>query len=336
MAINALQVAWLSRLAMKGIIRKGDSIIEFGPQDLICSRRAVEIHAHLNPGWSKIDEIYDGEKPRPVKPAAFYELFGIAKYRSVDATDARSDWLHDLNEPFRAPELFDVATNFGTFEHVFNIAAAFRSIHDALRSGGVALHVLPAFADIDHGFFNIHPTTYFDLAAANGYEIEDFCYFDRWDIRNRVFEADLRPDHDFESLPIGMETLRDPGTLKELVSAQFVKNYQSPETRAHCSGFPGRCFDYCLVALRKTSEHPFQNPMQGLYAANKSASHSGPEKKAGVIAFLTQPLIDLARKYQETKGVFAFLTQRLIDLARKYLPSNVKSALRRVRSRWKR
>jgi SAM-dependent methyltransferase len=326
MAINALQVAWLCRLTRKGVVRRGDSIIEFGPQDLLCSRKALEIHAQINPAWSKIDEVYDGERPRPVKPAAFYELFGIAKYRSVDATDPRSDWLHDLNEPFRAPEQFDLATNFGTFEHVFNISAAFRSIHDALRTGGVALHVLPAFADIDHGFFNIHPTTYFDLANANNYVIEDMCYVDRWDIRVRVFEADLRPDYDFESLPIGMEILRDPDALRELVSAQFVKNYQLPETLAHCSGFPGRCFDYCLVALRKTNDRPFRNPMQGIYGGNKATDgaavrypvvgsavvHSEPEPEAGVIALLMRPLLRLARKY---------------------LPERVKAALRRMRAR---
>jgi SAM-dependent methyltransferase len=233
----------------------------------------------------------------------------------VDATDARSDWLHDLNEPFRAPELFDVATNFGTFEHVFNIAAAFRSIHDVLRNGGVALHVLPAFADIDHGFFNIHPTTYFDLAAANGYTIEDFCYFDRWDIRNRVFEADLRPDYDFENLPIKMETLRNSVALRELVAAQFVTNYQLPETLAHCSGFPGRCFDYCLVALRRKSDRPFQNPMQGLYAAGQSAVRRRPKR---------------------TEIALALLTQQPINLARKYLPASLKRVLRCVRSRWNR
>ena len=269
MAINALQVAWLSRLAKKGIIGKGDSIIEFGPQDLLCSRRAVEIHAHLNPDWSKMDEIYDGEKPRPVKAAAFYELFGITNYKSVDGQDPRADWLWNLNEPFRVSERFDIATNFGTFEHVFNIAAAFCSIHDVLRTGGVALHVMPAFADIDHGFFNIHPTTYFDLAEANNYVIEDLCYVDRWDIRNRVFEADLRPDYNFDSLPIRMEQLRDPLVLKHRVSAHFVESYQLPETLFHGASFPGRCYDYCLVALRKAINRQFRQPMQGIYGGNR-------------------------------------------------------------------
>jgi hypothetical protein len=271
MAINALQVAWLSRLAMRGIIRKGDSIIEFGPQDLLCTRRAVEIHSHLNPAWSKLDEIYDGEKPRLIKPAAFYELFGISKYKSVDGHDPRADWHWNLNEPFRVLERFDIATDFGTFEHVFNIAAAFSSIHEVLRAGGVALHVLPAFADIDHGFFNIHPTTYFDLAEANSYVIEDLCYVDRWDIRNRVFETDLRPNFDFEALPISKEQLRDPQVLKHRVSASFVESYQLPETLAHGASFPGRCYDYCLVALRKTTDRSFQHPMQGIYGRTPAA-----------------------------------------------------------------
>jgi hypothetical protein len=69
-----------------------------------------------------------------------------------------------------------LATNFGTAERVFNIGELFHSIHDALRPGGVAMHVLPAFGDIDHGFYNIHPAVYFDLAAADDYTIEDKFY----------------------------------------------------------------------------------------------------------------------------------------------------------------
>ena len=267
MAINALQVAWLARLAKKNIIRRGSSIIEFGPQDLLCSRRAVEIHAPLNRAWTKIDEVFDGERPRPVKPSAFYELFGVTHYKSVDGSDPRSDWHWNLNERFRIREQFDVATNFGTFEHVFNIGAAFHSMHDVLRPGGVALHVMPAFADIDHGFFNIHPTTYLDVARANEYVVEDLCYLDRWDIRVRVFEKNLRPDYEFDDLPIGMEQLKNPAALKEITAASFVRNYNLPDTLQYGQEFPGRCFDYCLVALRKQSKRAFQYPNQGIYDA---------------------------------------------------------------------
>jgi hypothetical protein len=98
--------------------------------------------------------------------------------------------------------------------------------------------------------------------------IEDLCYVDRWDIRNRVFETDLRPEYDFDALPIRMEQLRDPQVLKRRVSAHFVENYQLPETLFHGSSFPGRCYDYCLVALRKTMSRHFQHPMQGIYGRN--------------------------------------------------------------------
>jgi len=269
MAINALQVAWLSRLADKGIIRPGASIIEFSPQDLACSRRALERYAsrHCAPPQvaAKMEQLFDGERPRPVKPEAFYAIFGTARYRSVDLLDLRADWLRDLNLPFRLPEKFDVATNFGTAEHVFNIGAVFRSIHLALRAGGVALHVLPAFGDIDHGFFNIHPTTYLDLAAANDYTIEDFCYVDRWDIRNKVFEADLSASIDFDQLPIRMEHLRDRDALQRMVTTRFVDNAGRQDTLLHGPAFPGLLYDYCLVALRMTHARPFRYPTQGIY-----------------------------------------------------------------------
>lgn len=272
MGINALQVAWISRLADKKIIRPGDSIIEFSPQDLACSRNAVELygrrHCALSQLPAKVEELFDGERPRQIKPQAFYELFGITKYRSVDLLDARADWLRDLNLPFQLPEDFDLATNFGTAEHVFNIAAVFHSIHDVLRPGGVALHVLPAFGDIDHGFFNIHPTTYFDLATANNYAIEDLCYVDRWDIRNKAFEADLKSNFDFDGLPIRLEHLRDREILQRMVTNRFVENSRHPDTLRYGPGFAGLYYDYCIVALRKMDNRPFRFPIQSIYAGS--------------------------------------------------------------------
>jgi hypothetical protein len=182
----------------------------------------------------------------------------------------------------------------------------------------VALHVLPAFADIDHGFYNIHPTTYFDIAEANGYEIEDLCYVDRWDIRVRVFEEDPRPDYDFDSLPVGMKQLRDPVTLKSMTAAAFVENYQLPETVRYSSRFPGRCYDYCLVALRKTKDSPFRFPMQTSYGGNPSPSD-------GSVRYPIKANSEVPVAVPTEDGL-------LITLARKYLPPSVKSVLRRVRT----
>ena len=269
MGINTLQVAWFSRLARKGILAPGQSVLEFSPQDLVTSRRAVRQYAlRHNPSdvvEPLLDRIFDGESPRATGISAFYQLFGATRYRSADLLDGRADWRLDFNEVVRLPERFAVVTNFGTAEHVFNVGNVFRSMHDALRPGGVSLHVLPAFGDVDHGFYNIHPTTYFDLAAANDYAIEDICYVDRWDIRNKTLEADLGVDFDFDSLPIRLEHMTQRPVLQRMVTERFVENYHHPDTKRSGGDYPGILYDYCIVALRKNHNRAFRTPMQGYY-----------------------------------------------------------------------
>jgi hypothetical protein len=64
-----------------------------------------------------------------------------------------------------------VVINHGTAEHIFNIAQVFISIHSACKVGGLMIHESPFTGWIDHGFYCLQPTLFYDLAAANGYEI---------------------------------------------------------------------------------------------------------------------------------------------------------------------
>jgi SAM-dependent methyltransferase len=288
-AINSLQVAWLSRLARKGIISPGQSIVEFSPQDIMASRRAVRHyglrHNHPDQIDRMLDDIFDGEKGRADGIPAFYRLFGIERYRCTDLLDPRVDWTFDFNDYVKLNEQFDLVTNFGTAEHVFNIGQLFHSIHDAVRPGGVALHVLPTFGDINHGFYNIHPTVYFDLAAANNYTIEDIFYGDRWDIRNKMLEANLDADFDFDAVPIQMEQMKDRSTLQRLVTQQFVANFNDPDTQRYGASYPGILYDYCAVALRKSGGQAFQMPMQDYYGSRRPLSIVNVVSKgSGIIA----------------------------------------------------
>jgi SAM-dependent methyltransferase len=270
--INTLQIAWLSRLAEKGIISRGQSIVEFSPQDIYSTRRAVKKYAlrHNPPEILErmLENIFDGETPRADGIPEFYRLFGVERYRSMDLLDARVDWKRDFNKPIRLRQRFDLATNFGTAEHVFNIAQLFCSMHDAIRPGGVMLHVLPTFGDIDHGFYNIHPTIYFDLAAANDYTIEDICYVDRWDIRDKMLLADLDAGFDFDALPIRIGHMRDRAELQRMVTERFITNYRDPDTQRYGAAYPGILYDYCVAALRKNHARAFRLPMQGFYGGN--------------------------------------------------------------------
>jgi SAM-dependent methyltransferase len=274
MAVNILTVAWLSRLAQKGALRGGGSVLDLGPQDLVlCDRSLVDLYArrHNSPEIAAelVGRMFDGQNYRTDCAAPLYALFGYERYRSVDLMDPRADWKLDLNYPMRLPERFDLVTNFGTAEHVFNIAAVFRSMHDALKPGGVGLHILPTFGEVDHGFFNIHPTLYFDIARANNYVVEDVCYLDSIDVRCYQLLSDPTASFDFDKLPIQELDLRQTATIWSKILEHYretVRQYEAGQIdRGRHHVVPTLPKDYVYVALRKQTDAPFRIPFQGAF-----------------------------------------------------------------------
>jgi SAM-dependent methyltransferase len=268
MAISPLVVAWLSNLTSQQVLR-GGTVLEMGPSDLILyTPEAIEfyIRRHLPADrvGATMARLFDDQGQfRREEIGTLYSVFGYTEYRSIDLGDTRADWQLDLNYPIDIPEKFDAIANFGTAEHIFNISEVFRSMHVLLRPGGVQLHIMPVFGDVNHGFYNIHPTVYFDVAKANGYVVEDFRYFD--DINRRTNEHALKfADHvSFDTLPIGRAQLESHMTI----GAEIDKNLlaiqkQAPDTAPR---------DYAFVAMRKLQEQPFRIPIQRLYARTAEA-----------------------------------------------------------------
>ena len=119
-------------------------------------------------------------------------------------------------------------TNFGTTEHVFNIGQSFENIHNLLNVGGLQLHTLPAYGYIDHGFYNIHPCAYLDMAKANEYEIVDFNYIDN--INTRMARPIEVEPFDFGTLPIQLSDTSDTYALMTKALMLFHDNLRSAET----------------------------------------------------------------------------------------------------------
>lgn len=90
---------------------------------------------------------------------------------SVDMNGTASALRLDLNAPLNLGEQFDAVINHGTAEHVFNIAQVFASMHDACKVGGWLIHDAPLHGWIDHGFYCLQPTLFYDLARVNCYEV---------------------------------------------------------------------------------------------------------------------------------------------------------------------
>lgn len=162
MGINVYTQRWIGHFLETGIIKPGASILDLGPQDLYR-------YAPHNARELALMGTQD-------KPGGWYASVGFGRYSSVDAGDERSTYRVDLNLPWDTRNRWDVVHNGGTAEHVFNIGQVFKTVHDVLVVGGLALHVLPAAGEISHGFYNVHPQVYRDMAAANGYRIEALDY----------------------------------------------------------------------------------------------------------------------------------------------------------------
>jgi hypothetical protein len=102
----------------------------------------------------------------------FYEIFfSPTETVAVDFQGTPAALRLDLNGPIELGRRFDVVINHGTAEHIFNIAQVFKTMHDYTVPGGLMIHESPFTGWIDHGFYSVQPTLYFDLASRNGYEV---------------------------------------------------------------------------------------------------------------------------------------------------------------------
>lgn len=166
-----------------------------------------------------------------IAKAAYRVLFDPESITAVDINGTEDALRQDLNVGLKLPQQYDVVINNGTAEHVFNVAQVFRSIHDATRIGGVMIHDAPMSGWLDHGFFCLQPTLFFDMAAANEYEVVS------------MWVTNLRQQ---QYLPI-----------------------ESREHIASLRGLSGDLG--LVVIMLKGSYRPFRVPMQGYYDGTLSA-----------------------------------------------------------------
>lgn len=111
-------------------------------------------------------------KHHPARP--WYEGLGCGRYVSIDG-NGRGTVTHDLNLPLDGHvgdptfEPFDLVTDFGTGEHIFDQAQVWRTIHALTTPGGVIAFDRPAQGYPTHCYYLTDECLYRDLAEANGY-----------------------------------------------------------------------------------------------------------------------------------------------------------------------
>ena len=99
----------------------------------------------------------------------YYRKLGAGAYTSIDI-NGQATVTADLNRPLSLG-LFDLVTDWGTSEHIFDQGQVWRTRHDLTRTGGVMALELPFQGHPDHGFYSIHPGLIRAIAKSNNYLI---------------------------------------------------------------------------------------------------------------------------------------------------------------------
>lgn len=158
----------LTRLIVQSRSVKPDfTVIELGSQDFAPTLQAVQWAMRREYGWADAETV--------TSVAQMYRRLGSPRYEAIDLDGAHGAHRFDLNFDLRdrhgfATE-FDLVTNHGTTEHLFDQATAFRNIHRLTVPGGLMVHGLPFQGYQNHGLFNYSASFFLDLATANDYEV---------------------------------------------------------------------------------------------------------------------------------------------------------------------
>ena len=115
--------------------------------------------------WEMVNK-YHSEITQYSTPQEFYSQLGIIEYTSIDINSYNGSIIADLNKEHEWDVQYDVVTNNGTSEHVFNQHAVFLNMRRLCKVGGVMIHSLPT-SYFDHGFYNYNPNLFFSVAKTN-------------------------------------------------------------------------------------------------------------------------------------------------------------------------
>ena len=148
------------------VVCLGEPLLYFSAKNLYnaCYKLGVKFPSSL-----------DKTSKRRLGPEEFFKALGFEQYQSLDYDGYEgSKIIHDLNNPVVAEKYHGIADfiyDTGTFEHVFNIPNGFSSVHQLLNEEGMIYHTNPSNGYLDHGFYQISPTLYYDYYKKNKYSI---------------------------------------------------------------------------------------------------------------------------------------------------------------------
>ena len=159
-----------------GYLKNAKSIIEIGSQEIQMHKEDLK-QLFDNAGLkSDLIDKYPNMNNWPLRPFCsakyFYESLGINEYQSIDINGDHGAIAHDLNKPFDDKSKFnkfDIVTDQGSCEHVFNIAECYRTMHNLAKPGGYIIIAQAVWKG--NGYFKFDDSFFEGIAAANNYKV---------------------------------------------------------------------------------------------------------------------------------------------------------------------
>jgi hypothetical protein len=102
--------------------------------------------------------------------ADWYKTLGCGRYVSIDG-NGRGSMTADLNRELPTLEPFDLVTDFGTGEHIFDQAQVWRTLHALMKPGGYLVFDRPSQGYPTHCYYRVDECLFRDVAAANQYVV---------------------------------------------------------------------------------------------------------------------------------------------------------------------
>lgn len=211
------------------ILPRGGSLLEIGeanwygdaPASMLLDDADCEEFAEIVRDANQQQDLFALAK------AAYAIVFRPSSVNAIDINGTSRAMKLDLNVSIsvREGDEHDVVINNGTLEHVFNIGTALRSMHNLCKPGGIIIHDAPFTGWIDHGFYTLQPTLFYDLAHANNYEL-----------------ISIHITGLFREKAIKVESREHFHALKDIPDNSQL-----------------------FVVMRKVFDQPFRVPMQGVY-----------------------------------------------------------------------
>ena len=159
----------------KGYLKDTRSVIEMGSQGMHITQADLEelfLMAGLT-GYKKEDFDVLGDWPnKSCSSRSFYNALGISEYACIDLNEGYGAIPLDLNYPLEDKSLYgkyDLVTDYGNNEHVFNTSQAYCTMHRLCKPGGIVAISQSVF--LGKGYYAYDPSFLEGVAAANNYKI---------------------------------------------------------------------------------------------------------------------------------------------------------------------